>query len=66
MAALWSAAKRFGAGSTYLICRDRNDKVLSVSIYTENEEAEALARWIEAFEQNEAAQANPGRSKETP
>lgn len=44
--ALEKCAKHFGAGSASLICRDKEGKLLSVSIYAEGRDAESLERWL--------------------
>jgi hypothetical protein len=61
LAALKTALTKFGGSSAYIICRDANDKLLSVSMCAEGEEAEALERWIKQRERKEARDAE--RSK---
>jgi len=50
LAALKAAAKHFNSDLTRIICRDKNDKLLSVSVYAEDEYAEALLRFLKSDE----------------
>jgi hypothetical protein len=46
LAALKSAAKTFNSDFSQIICRDENDKLLSVSVYAKGEYAAALLRFL--------------------
>jgi hypothetical protein len=50
LAALKAAAKHFNSDLTQIICSDKNDKLLSVSVYAEDEYAEALLRFLKSDE----------------
>jgi hypothetical protein len=50
LATLKAAAKYFNAGLTQVICSDKDDKLLSVSVYAEDEYAEALLRFLKSDE----------------
>jgi hypothetical protein len=66
MTALWSMAKATNAGSVFLICRDRDGKVLSASIYAEYEDAESLVQWIEGRTEDTASTPATSETTELP
>jgi hypothetical protein len=60
--ALKRAAKHFNAGMCSIICRDKNDKLLSVSIYAEGDDAAALEKWLKRREKRDRKTVKAGRA----